>query len=1340
MPKVKQTRKRKHESKTTEKLLEEKEYEIDVPKSKFRPFDEKAQAEEEHLSHILFGGTSFLKCLEEAEQEAGQSQANVDSGVGEDDSSENDENARKPAWTDEDDDGIEVGQALDAQRRKLPNGGINSQNSKYSKLLKHKFQSVVGNPKWASLNKRKHSESDSEEEILQHCGFIKKTAKALIPPSVLEFKKVKDLNCETYSEGPYINSIEFHPTSTVALVTGNAGIASLFSVDGKRNNKLHSVAFDRYPIICAKFCQNGNEAILGSRQSHIFSYDLLAAKHTRINLPPGLTQFKNFVISPDYQFIAAAGKWGEVHLLSSGSKERIALLKQDSEVTALEFSPSGKLLFGHSVSGEVTIWDMKMKRVKHKFIDEGCLQGTTLSISSSYQFLAAGSAQGVVNLYNMEDVLQSNIPKPRKTILNLTTSVGDLKFNSSSEILGFSSPEIPNSVKLYHSLVGSRKMASANFLEEALSTDVDESAFSAIVGSLENQLVTSAPQASGQTGSAIVINQNHINSAISNGGTVAPQKHGTIANGDSISAVNTNDGSKQVTNNAMIISGATGAVTTGYINQSAPIQQNKPNEGVKIVYSQGQGNQVMTSAGTIIQNRVTIPTQSLPNGAIGLPPQSVLQTNPNNVQTIQNKQPTLVLKTSGAPGSQNLMTVPMNVNSSVPQANNVGSPSTQSPNILSNLQVVNVRPGVPTQQTKGQPARVVLSAPQIVGGARQGAPQLTLQSFHGLQPGQQGALLLKTENGQYQLLRVGPAPASNISTSQPGGQPVTFRMQTVQAQTATSSSNNVVQHAGATTTVTSTPQPIQQTQVGQVQVQVQRPANDNTKEKCRKFLANLLELSSRETKSVERNVRTLIQELIDNKVEPEDFCDKLEKLLNASPQPCLIGFLKKSLPLLRQSLANGELTIDGIRPPPANVVFSLAGATPTVQTVHSVRPAGLPPNQVRIVGPGAAVVRPAQVVQQRQPAPVARQPPPHARMVTAVRQPAGNVMVGGSQPPALHPVFPNGQQMRPAAGMNVRHPMQVRTMAPGQIRQQMQVRAAVPVQKQPAAGAGAAGGAARFTGAKTPAPAASKQSAAKDKEKKAFSAAYAGDDDINDVAAMGGVNLAEETQKILGSTEFVGTQIRSCKEDVLCAMAPLQHRIRQIVQRHGLDEPGPDVAACISHAAQERLKNVLEKLSIIAEHRLENVKAHQRYEVTNDVKGQLKFLEDLDKAERKRHEESEREMLMRAAKSRSRAEDPEQAKLKAKAKEMQRVEMEELRQREANATALQAIGPRKRARVEGEPAGTSQASAGGSNNGTRNQLPLRQRMKKVTLRDLQFVFETEKDLCKSKLLYKSYLK
>jgi len=45
---------------------------------------------------------------------------------------------------------------------------------------------------------------------------------------------------------------------------------------------------------------------------------------------------------------------------------------------------------------------------------------------------------------------------------------------------------------------------------------------------------------------------------------------------------------------------------------------------------------------------------------------------------------------------------------------------------------------------------------------------------------------------------------------------------------------------------------------------------------------------------------------------------------------------------------------------------------------------------------------------------------------------------------------------------------------------------------------------------------------------------------------MGGVNLAEETQRILGSTEFVGTQIRSCKDEILLPQNPLVTKIKQI--------------------------------------------------------------------------------------------------------------------------------------------------------------------------------------------------
>lgn len=106
------------------------------------------------------------------------------------------------------------------------------------------------------------------------------------------------------------------------------------------------------------------------------------------------------------------------------------------------------------------------------------------------------------------------------------------------------------------------------------------------------------------------------------------------------------------------------------------------------------------------------------------------------------------------------------------------------------------------------------------------------------------------------------------------------------------------------------------------------------------------------------------------------------------------------------------------------------------------------------------------------------------------------------------------------------------------------------------------------------------------------SASMYGDDDINDVAAMGGVNLAEESQKILGSTENIGTQIRSCKDEVFLHLPALQAKLKATCNEKGLDEPSIDLSVLISHACQERLKNIVEKLAVIAEHRMDILKVH----------------------------------------------------------------------------------------------------------------------------------------------------
>jgi len=55
------------------------------------------------------------------------------------------------------------------------------------------------------------------------------------------------------------------------------------------------------------------------------------------------------------------------------------------------------------------------------------------------------------------------------------------------------------------------------------------------------------------------------------------------------------------------------------------------------------------------------------------------------------------------------------------------------------------------------------------------------------------------------------------------------------------------------------------------------------------------------------------------------------------------------------------------------------------------------------------------------------------------------------------------------------------------------------------------------------------------------------DDDINDVATMGGVNLSEESRNILsGSSELIGAQVRSCRDEPFLDMTTLNTRIQRI--------------------------------------------------------------------------------------------------------------------------------------------------------------------------------------------------
>ncbi|XP_033971318.1 transcription initiation factor TFIID subunit 4-like [Trematomus bernacchii] len=423
--------------------------------------------------------------------------------------------------------------------------------------------------------------------------------------------------------------------------------------------------------------------------------------------------------------------------------------------------------------------------------------------------------------------------------------------------------------------------------------------------------------------------------------------------------------------------------------------------------------------------------------------------------------------------------------------------------------------------------------------------------------------------------------------------------------------------------------------------------------KCKNFLATLIKLASHNSPSPDtsKNVKALVQDLLDAKIEPEEFTTRLQAELKSSPQPYLIPFLKKSLPSLRQSLLTNQQNL-----------MASTSAPPIIST--SIRPR-LP------ISPGATTVR--------------------------LNTPLVGVRAGV---PARSPVVFN-QTLRPQ-GTLIRGPTTIIGRSPLNVAPANQRKLSDP-------GGGT----------------------------------FRDDDDINDVASMAGVNLNEENARILAtSSELVGTKIRSCKDEAFLPPGPLLKRILDSAKQQGVLEVPPEVVALISHATQARLRALLEKVSSIAQHRSEGGKEDEQ-ECMSDVRSQLRFFEHLERLEKQRKDDQEREILLKAAKSRARQEDPEQARLKLKAKEMQQNELAQMRQRDANLTALAAIGPRKRKKMD-SPGGSSApevvSGPGSSPGSSSSRQQLRQRITRVNLRDFIFCLETDRITARSLTLYKALLK
>lgn len=345
----------------------------------------------------------------------------------------------KVAWVDDDD------EAFDATI--IPN---TKSKTLYTEKLKQKYETLVGTPNWAKLNRLSKEEEDEDEKILRTVGHLKKTKTTGLPNKFLEVKYMPKINSETGNEGPIISCIEFHPKIAVSLIAGQSGNVSLFSVGGDVNNKLHTFNLKKWNIHAAHFTPDGSETFIASKKSNTFCvYNLVKAEPKLIQLPQPIKRPALFEMSSDGKYLAITDGFEEVFLMCTASQELLRIFKNNTKVTSLTFNNECNLLYCYGEQGEISVWNLSTFRPVNKFYDQGCVTASCITTSPCGRLLATGSGEGIVNIYEISR-LTTKDPTPVKVLSNLVTKITNLKFNASSEILAAVSQDHPNAVKLVH--------------------------------------------------------------------------------------------------------------------------------------------------------------------------------------------------------------------------------------------------------------------------------------------------------------------------------------------------------------------------------------------------------------------------------------------------------------------------------------------------------------------------------------------------------------------------------------------------------------------------------------------------------------------------------------------------------------------------------------------------------------------------------------------------------------------------------------------------------------------------------------------------------------------------
>ena len=247
------------------------------------------------------------------------------------------------------------------------------------------------------------------------------------------------------------------------------------------------------------------------------------------------------------------------------------------------------------------------------------------------------------------------------------------------------------------------------------------------------------------------------------------------------------------------------------------------------------------------------------------------------------------------------------------------------------------------------------------------------------------------------------------------------------------------------------------------------------------------------------------------------------------------------------------------------------------------------------------------------------------------------------------------------------------------------------------------------------------------------------DEDDSDITVMANIDLQHERLQ-MAPTQTIGDDVASIQDRTFLPLSELYRTINNRAPRYGIDTIEKEACILISHALEERIRDVLDSLSEVTSHRNINLQASEDYEVTGDIKHQLRAIERVDQSAVESKMDREKKMLIKVSKQRmSKSDDPEVNKMKEFCKKLKKEEEESMRKMAADVTALKMTGSRKKWLAAG-PNPAPSSSTGPNRNETERGARARTRNVRITMKDLGFYMSQERDKKKSIEYYKALLK